>query len=128
MRTANTTHARQGDKITLTYVLKNETKFDMSEIMLIDEQISDVPIRRNDTLRANDSFAIDYTYTMGNESVVSAPVVTYMVNGKTKSFASIEPVTLAMVNVDLRIEVEMGTPTATGVPLPLRRAISGIRR
>ena len=116
MRTANTTHARQGDKITLTYVLKNETKFDMSEIMLIDEQISDVPIRRNDTLRANDSFAIDYTYTMGNESVVSAPVVTYMVNGKTKSFASIEPVTLAMVNVDLRIEVEMGTPTATGVP------------
>ena len=118
-RTASATHARQGDRLTLTYVLKNDTKFDMSDIMLIDEQISDVPIRRNDTLRANDSFTIEYTYTMGTEDVVSAPVVTYTVNGKTKTFSAIEPVALSMVNVDVRMQVEMGTPAATGVPFTI---------
>lgn len=115
-RTVSDSHARIGQKLTLSYVLKNETKFDMTDIMLIDDQISDNPIRRNDTLRANDSFQIDYTYTMGSTDVVSAPIVTYVVNGKTKSFSAVEPITLSMVNVDVRLEVERGTPSATGVP------------
>jgi len=118
-RVVSNTHARTGDKLTLTYSLKNDTKFDMTDIMLIDENISDNPIRRNDTLRANDSFLIEYTYTMGKDDVVSAPVVTYVVNGKTKSFSAVEPITLSMVDIDIRLHVERGTPSATGVPFTL---------
>jgi len=124
-RSVSDVHARKGEKLTLTYTLKNESKFDMTEITLIDEQISDKPIRRNDTLRANDSFVIEYTYEMGTGDVVSAPVVTYVVNGKTKTFSAVEPVTLSMVNVQISLDVEQGTPSATGVPFTLTAKNNG---
>lgn len=113
-RTADKTMAKEGDVIKLTYKFSNNTKFDMTDIMLIDEDISDTPLRQN-TLRAGDSFSLDRQYTMGAESVVSAPVVTYTVNGKTKSFSSIEPMTLQSLLVRLNMTVEAGVPTAAGV-------------
>ncbi len=113
-RTADAEMARRGDSIKLTYKLSNETKFDMTDIMIIDEDISDTPIRQ-DNLRAGDSFSLDRQYTMGEDSVVSAPVVTYTVNGKTKSFSGIQPMTLTSLLVQLSMDVQMGAPTAAGV-------------
>lgn len=113
-RTADKEMAREGDVIKLTYKLTNSTKFDMTEIMIIDENVSDSPIRQ-DKLNAGDSFSLDRQYTMGAESVVSAPVVTYTVNGKTKSFSGIEPLTLTSLLVRLTMTVDAGVPTAAGV-------------
>ena len=113
-RTADVQMAKEGDTIKLTYQLTNGTKFDMTDIMLIDEDISDTPIRQ-DTLRAGDSFSLDRRYTMGAESVISAPVVTYTVNGKTKSFSGIEPLTLQSLLVRLNMNIDAGVPTAAGV-------------
>ena len=114
-RTVSAQHARQGETLTITYTLKNETKFDMTDITLIDDQVSNEAICRNETLRANATYTFEYACTMGTQDVVTSPVVTYTVNGKTKSFSSIEPITLSMVNVDVRLEVEAGTPAATSV-------------
>jgi len=114
-RTTDKENAKSGEEVVLKYTIQNDTKFDMSDIMLIDENISDDPILQHDTLRASSSYSIDYRYTMGDESVVSSPVVTYNVNGKTKTYTAIEPLTLTMVLIQLDMNVEMGTPTPDGV-------------
>ena len=124
-RTVSSAYAKQGDTITLTYELSNDTKFDMTNITVIDEQISDNPIFRNHTLNAGGTLTQSFVYTMGTEDVVSAPIVTYEVNGKTKTFSAIDPVTLSMVNVQIDLRVEMGTPTAAGVPFTITAVNNG---
>ena len=118
-RTASTTNAKPGDKIVLTYTVKNATKFDMSGITLIDENVSDTPILQLDSLRASGTYSIDYTYTMGDESVTSTPLVTYTVNGKTKTFSSLDPLELVMVLIQLDMNVQQGVPTQNGVTFTL---------
>ncbi|NLI53061.1 MAG: hypothetical protein GX417_01915 [Clostridiales bacterium] len=114
-RTANKTNARPGEQVVITYTIKNTTKFDMTDIMLIDENISDLPIFEDETLRASRTTSYDFTYTMGDESVTSTPLVTYTVNGKTKTFSALDPLELTMVLVQLDFEVQAGTPTPSGV-------------
>ena len=131
-RTADKTNAKPGDKVTVTYTIKNTTKFDMTDITLIDENISDQPIFQNETLRASRTTSYDFAYTMGDESVTSAPIVTYTVNGKAKTFSSLEPLELVMVRIQLDMRVQAGTPTSTGVTFTIdvtnsgTQAISGI--
>ncbi|MEG1755090.1 MAG: hypothetical protein RRZ24_03280 [Clostridia bacterium] len=125
LRSASANSVRQGENISLTYALKNQTKFDMTDITLIDENISDNPILKQEMLRAGDTFSLDRTYTMGTESVVSTPFVTYSVNGKTKTFSAIEPLTLTMLLIKLDLNIEMGTPTAAGVNFTLDIKNSG---
>ena len=114
-RTADKTNAKPGDKVIVTYTIKNTTKFDMTDITLIDENMSDTPIFQNETLRASRTMSYDFPYTMGDESVTSAPVVTYTVNGKAKTFSSLDPLELVMVRIQLDMRVQAGTPTSTGV-------------
>ncbi|MEA4913422.1 MAG: hypothetical protein VB061_02515 [Christensenella sp.] len=114
-RTADKTNAKPGEKVTITYTIKNTTKFDMTDITLIDENVSDSAIFQNETLRASRTTSYDFTYTMGDESVTSAPVVTYTVNGKAKSFSSLDPLELTMVLIQLDMKVQAGTPTSSGV-------------
>ena len=118
-RTASTTNAKPGEKVVLTYTVKNATKFDMSDITLIDENISDSPILQLDSLRASGTYSIDYAYTMGDESVTSTPFVTYTVNGKTKTFSSLDPLELVMVLIQLDMDVQQGVPTQSGVTFTL---------
>lgn len=118
-RTVSSEYAKQGDTITLTYELSNDTKFDMTNITVIDEQISDNPIFRNHTLNAGGKITQSYVYTMGDSDAVSAPTVAYDVNGKTKTFSAIDPITLSMVQIEIDLKVEMGTPTAAGVPFTI---------
>ncbi|MEA4870725.1 MAG: hypothetical protein VB062_08860 [Christensenella sp.] len=114
-RTASKTNVKPGEAITITYTIKNATKFDMTGITLIDENISDQPIFQDETLRASRSTSYDFTYTMGDESVTSAPLVTYSVNGKTKTFSSVEPLELTMVLIKLNMKIQAGVPTSSGV-------------
>lgn len=114
-RSASTTNAKPGEKVVLTYTVKNSTKFDMSDITLIDENVSDTPILQLDSLRASGTYSIDYTYIMGDESVTSTPFVTYTVNGKTKTFSSLDPLELVMVLIQLDLNIDAGTPTQKGV-------------
>lgn len=114
-RTADKQNAKPGETVTLTYVVKNATKFDMTDITLIDENISDNAILQLNTLRASGTYSINYSYIMGEESVVSTPFATYTVNGKTKTFTSADSLPLTMVLIQLNMNVTMGTPTINGV-------------
>ena len=114
-RTADKQNAKPGETVTLTYVVKNATKFDMTDITLIDENISDNAILQLNTLRASGTYSINYSYIMGEESVISTPFATYTVNGKTKTFTSADSLPLTMVLIQLNMNVTMGTPTINGV-------------
>lgn len=118
-RTSDKTHARQGDLINVHYVLTNTTKFDMTGIILIDENISDNPVYSGGTLLAGQSLPIDYQYTMGASDVTSTPVVTYEVNDKTKTFSAVEPLTFRLMLVQMSMDVSLGTPTVSGVPFSI---------
>jgi uncharacterized repeat protein (TIGR01451 family) len=124
-RTADKTNAKPGEKVTVTYTIKNTTKFDMTDITLIDENISDQPIFQSETLRASRTMSYDFPYIMGDESVTSAPVVTYTVNGKAKTFSSLEPLELTMVLIQLDLHVQAGTPTSSGVTFTIDVTNSG---
>jgi len=124
-RTADKTNAKPGEKVTITYTIKNTTKFDMTDITLIDENVSDSTIFQDETLRASRTMAYDFVYTMGDESVTSAPVVTYTVNGKAKTFSSLEPLELTMVLIQLDMRVKAGTPTSSGVTFTIDLTNSG---
>ena len=124
-RTASKTNVKPGEQVVITYTIKNTTKFDMTDITLIDENISDTPIFQNETLRASRTTSYDFTYTMGDESVTSTPLVTYTVNGKTKSFSSIDPLELTMVLIQLDLKVQAGAPTQNGVSFTLEVTNTG---
>ncbi len=114
-RTTSATMVREGDSVTVTYTLKNQTRFDMTDITMIDEQVSDTPILKEQLLRANDSISRTTTIQMGEDDMTSAPVVTYTVNGKAKSFSGLEGITMQTVLVKLAMKIDAGLPTATGV-------------
>lgn len=118
-RTADRTSGRQGDTVKLTYTVKNETKFDMNDIVVIDEDISDDPILKVDTLIAGSSYGIDHVYTIGDRSVTSSPFATYTVNGKMKSFSAIEPTEITMILMKLNMAIRQGTPNANGTSFQL---------
>lgn len=118
-RTLSKNLAKEGEQVTVEYVLTNSTKFDMTDIQLIDDQISDKAITKIDSLLSGNSMKIEHNYVMGTADAVSAPVVTYAVRGKTKSFSAIEPATIGLMLVKLSLDVKAGTPTASGVQFTL---------
>ena len=117
-READATTVRQGESVKLTYALKNETKFDMTDIQVIDQEISDIP-QKLQLLRAGGTMSWDWSRKMDEDDVLSAPTVTYTVNGKTKSFSGVESLTLTALLVRLDMRVDAGTPTAAGVNFTL---------
>ena len=118
-RTVSAALAREGDEITVQYTLTNNTKFDMSNVTLIDEALSNTPILSNDALRAGSTLTIPLKYRMSTADVVSAPNATYTVLGKTKTFSAIEPVTVKLIVTKLALSVEPGAPTMDGVNFAL---------
>ena len=119
LRTASETHAKPGEKVLMTYTIKNETRFDMTDIMLVDGEICNEPIRRNDSLQASNSLTFEYSYTVGTEDAVSNPVITYTVNGSSKSLTPLEPLTIQSVNVGAQIRAEIGTVSSAGTTVDL---------
>ena len=119
LRTASETHAKPGEKVLMTYTIKNETRFDMTEIMLVDEEICNEPIRRNDSLQASNTLTFEYSYTVGTEDAVSNPVITYSVNGSSKSLTPLEPLTIQSVNIGAQIKAQAGAVSSAGTTVDL---------
>ena len=118
-RTVSAQMAKQGETITIIYDLSNDTGYDMTNIVLIDENISDTQLLRLDVLKAHSSYTFRQPYRMGTDDVVSAPVVNYEVNGKFKVHRSTLPMTLAMVLIQLDLKVDAGVPSSAGVTFTL---------
>lgn len=107
--------AREGDPVTVTYTLINETKFDMTNITLQDAGIPQqiVPLERN-VLTAGERIDVSATFEMGSSPVELNPTAQYTVRGVESRTTAKAPVTVECVDIDLRMEVETYTNTAEG--------------
>lgn len=132
-RTVDREEAEEGESVVITYTLKNETRYDMTDITLTDGEIADRPVLEHYALNAGGTLSQTYTFVMEERNVTSAPSVTYEVNGKEKVFSALDPVILHMVRTELELTVERGVQSIAGVPFTVtvsnvgNRPVTGIR-
>ncbi len=107
--------AREGDPITVTYTLTNDTKFDMTNITLQDSGVPqyNVPLERT-VLNAGERMRVTTTFAMGDRMLELRPTVQYTVRGVESKVSASETVTVEYVDVSLRMEVEKYPATAEG--------------
>ena len=108
--------AREGDLVTVTYTLVNETKFDMTNITLQDAGIPQqpsIPMERN-VLYAGERMEVSTFFEMGSTTLELNPSAQYTVRGVESKTSAQESVTVELVEIDLRMEVEKYPATAEG--------------
>lgn len=109
------TMAASGTQVQVTYLLKNDTKFDMTGLSLYDSGVSSsyIPLPQEQLL-AGTSMEVPYTFTMGEVDAVINPVVEYTVKGE-KQLASCESsATITYVKVELTLSVQQYPATESG--------------
>ncbi len=117
-RTASSTNASPGEKVTLTYKVANTGIMALKKVSLTDSGIAGkTPIFKDIAIAAGETYEFPYEFEMGYETVKSAPVVTYTPEGEStpQTSAAIAEIQIGMVNTKLSIEVEQGQSTAEGV-------------
>lgn len=107
--------ARQGDTVTVTYTLKNDTKFDMTNVTLQDDGIPQpiVALPKN-VLNAGETLQATATFSMGSSAIVLNPTAQYTVRGNESKTAAAETITVDYVKVDILMDVEKYPATAEG--------------
>lgn len=117
---ASKTNAKPGERITLTYIIANNSGTTASNISLTDRQIKSSPMVEGVTLSHGQSHTSSYEYTMGNSTVTSQPVLSYRLadDGSSKTYTG-SALTLGMINAKLDVEVEQSDPTVDGVRFTL---------
>ena len=107
--------AREGDDVTVTYTLINDTKFDMTNITLQDEGIPQpvVPLEKT-VLNAGERMEAKVTFRMGENAVELHPTARYTVRGVESKTDADETVVVERVNIAFRMEVEKYPATAEG--------------
>ena len=118
-REMDQTYAKKDQKVVLTYVLRNETKFDMTDIVLSDDEICSQPIQKIQTLQAGNSLTFQYTFTMDEETAVSNPSVSYSVNGMNRTITPLDPVKIEYVLIQTQVTAETGAVSAEGTTVNL---------
>ena len=107
--------AREGDPVTVTYTLVNDTKFDMTNLTLQDMGISQPSVTLpKTTLNAGERMEVKATVTMGSSALELNPVSQYTVRGIESKASAPEIVTVEYVQVDLKMTVEKYPATADG--------------
>lgn len=112
---SNVQQAREGDPITVTYTLLNDTKFDMTNITLQDPGIPQpvIELDRN-VLYAGEQMQATATVQMGSSSLELNPTAQYTVRGVESKASAENTVTVERVVVDLKMDVEKYPATAEG--------------
>ena len=111
----DTLYAREDDPVTVTYTLRNDTKFDMTNITLQDAGVPQPAISLDRTvLNAGERMEATATFPMGSSSLELNPTAQYTVRGVESKASAAETVKVERVEVDLKMEVEKYPATAEG--------------
>lgn len=107
--------AREGDPVTVTYTLSNDTKFDMTNLTLQDMGVNlpNVTLPKN-TLNAGEKMEAKATVSMGSSTLELNPTAQYTVRGVESKTSVPQSVTVEFVQVDLSMTVEKYPATAEG--------------
>lgn len=104
-----------GEQVEITYVLENNTKFDMTGLSLYDPSVSTGYIPLDTTeLKAGEKMEVPYTFPMGEVDVVVNPCVEYTVKGEKQLATSESTYTIRYLKVELRLEVQQYPSTEDG--------------
>lgn len=115
-----------GEQVKITYILENNTKFDMTGLSLYDPSVSTGYISLESTeLQAGERMEVAYTFDMGEVDVVVNPCVEYTVKGE-KQLASCESTyTIRYLKVDLKLDIQQYAATEDGTLFALTVTNSG---
>jgi len=121
--------ASPGEIITLKYTIKNLGMFPITGLSITDKDIGGKdPMVKGITVDAGGSFVHEQTYRMGNASVTSAAVVSYVgSDGVTQKFEMQEK-QLGMTTTRITVNVEQGPPSADGQRFTLTLINNGNQR
>ena len=107
--------AREGDPVTVTYTLVNDTKFDMTNLTLQDMGISQTSVTLpKNSLNAGEKMEAKATFTMGNSALELNPTAQYTVRGVESKSSASQTVIVEYVQVELSMVVEKYPATAEG--------------
>lgn len=123
-RKASTTKASKGEQVIITYTVTNNSASELKGLSIKDAELSGEPLVKDITVAPGTVYTFDYNYTMGSETVASAPVITYTADGAEAS-VTVAEISIGMVNTRLTVEVQQGTPTAEGVGFTLNLINNG---
>ncbi len=117
-RKADPVNASEGTEVTVTYSFTNTGSVKLTNITLVDPQIkgSTSPMLSPFSLDPGESKEFPYTFTMGNSTVVSNPVVTFYAQGSyTQLTKTSSKLVIGLIQSQLTKDVVKGNPTPQGV-------------
>lgn len=115
-----------GEQVKITYILENNTKFDMTGLSLYDPSVSTgyIPLESSE-LQAGARMEVVYTFDMGEVDVVVNPCVEYTVKGE-KQLASCESTyTIRYLKVELKLDIQQYAATEDGTLFAITVTNSG---
>lgn len=130
-RVASSKQASPGEEITLTYTITNTGLDSVTVTSLVDRAIGGKSsiLTEKLTIEGGMKQDIPFVYTMGRNTVESAPVVTYKDNATGEELtAEASAMTLGMVSSKISVEVLQGDATANGVTFTLNLTNNGNQR
>lgn len=113
-RTASKKSGKEGDKVTLTYTLKNPTTLAMTDISIKDPIAGSTTIKTGLSLDPGATRTETYEYTIQSQEATSQPTITYKINGEEKS-VTLDKLAISIVNLNIQTTVTVGEQTADGV-------------
>lgn len=126
--TAEKEYVQAGEPFTVTYGIANETKYDMSGVKLMDTGVHEGAIALPGTdLMAGASISVPVTYTMGEEDMTFAPVLTYVAARRQLRSECKEPVTVGAVVTGIQLDVQQYPANEEGTKFAITVTNTGNR-
>ena len=120
-RTTGKKSAAPGETITITYTLVNTGTMTLNEIKLVDKEIAGSrSMLKPFSLVSGESKVFEYNYIMGDVTVTSKPVATFVPEGSdTPLSVTAARLTIGLENPRLTKEITQGAPTPEGIPFTM---------
>lgn len=126
--TADKEYVAAGEPFTVTYVIANETKYDMSDLRMTDDDVYEGAIALPGTeLMAGASMSVPVTYTMGEEDMTFTPVLTYVAARRQLGTATEHPVTVGAVVIGVQLDVQQYPTNEEGTTFAITITNTGNR-
>lgn len=117
-----------GEPFVVTYKIENQTKYDMSSLVLTDPGAYEGPIALPGTdLMAGASISVPVEYTMGEEDMTFRPVLTYIAARRPTETQAKEPLTVGSVVIGVRIDVQQYPSNEEGTTFAITITNTGSR-
>ncbi len=118
-RTADSSKAASGSKVKFTYTLKNTGNTKITDITVVDRDVNGrTPIGGSFSLEAGETRVLEWSVTIGTNSINSAPVVTFRASGKQHT-VSLKALTVYVVRPDINFQITKSNATPDGTTFTL---------